>query len=56
MNSKDAPIPLMVLVVYTAFYNTFDIKYKAENFTDTDSNSDTNAYRHMMAIIIHLHT
>ena len=42
--SKGGPIPL--------FSDTFDTKYRAENFTDTDSN--TNAYRHMVAIIRHL--
>ena len=36
------------------FSNTFDTKYSAENFTDTDSDTDINAYRHMIAIIIHL--
>ena len=34
------------------FSDTFDTKYTAENVTDTDS--DTNAYRHMVAIISHL--
>ena len=36
------------------YSDTFDTKYRAENFTDTDSNTDTNAYRHMVAIISHL--
>ena len=43
---KGGPIPL--------FSDTFDTKYRAENFTDTDSDTDTNAYRHMVAIISHL--
>ena len=29
-------------------------KYRAESFTNTDSDTDTNAYRHMVAIISHL--
>ena len=36
------------------FSDTFDTQYRAENFTDTDSDADTNAYRHMVAIISHL--
>ena len=36
------------------FSDISDTKYRAENFTDTDSDTDTNAYRHMVAIISHL--
>ena len=39
---------------YHFFPNTFETKYRAENFTDSDSDIDTNAYRHYMAIISHL--
>ena len=46
LESKGGPIPL--------FSDTFDTKYRAENFTDTDSDTDTNAYRHMVVIISHL--
>ena len=46
IKTKGGPIPL--------FSDTFDTKYRAENFTDTDSDTDTNAYRHMVAIISHL--
>ena len=42
--NKGGPIPL--------FSDTFDTKYRAENFTYADS--DTNAYRHMVTIISHL--
>ena len=44
--TKGGPIPL--------FSDNFDTKYRAENFTDTDSDTDTNAYRHIVAIISHL--
>ena len=44
--TKGGPIPF--------FSDTFDTKYRAENFIDTDSDTDTNAYRHMVAIISHL--
>ena len=44
--NKGGPIPL--------FSNTFDTKYRAKNFPDTDSDTDTNTYRHMLAIISHL--
>ena len=46
LNTKGGLIP--------PFSDTFDTKYRAENFTDTDSDTDTNAYRHMVAIISHL--
>ena len=46
MNTKGGPIPF--------FSDTFNTKYRDENFTDTDSDTDTNAYRHMVAIISHL--
>ena len=36
------------------FSSTFDTKYRAESFTDTDSDTDTNVYRHMVTIIGHL--
>ena len=36
--NKGGPIPF--------FSDTFDTKNRAENFTDTDSDTDTNAYRH----------
>ena len=32
------------------FSTTFNTKYRAENFTNTDSDTNTNAYRHMVAI------
>ena len=32
--------------------DTFNTKYTAENFTDSDTN--TNPYRHMVAVIINL--
>ena len=40
-------------IVKTTFSDTFDTKYRAENYTN---NSDINAnpYRHMVAMIIHL--
>ena len=37
----------------TTFSDAFETKYKAENFTDTDSNTDTNPYSHMVARISH---
>ena len=43
---KGGPIPL--------FSDTFNSKYVAENFTTTDSNTNTNPYRHMVVIIIPL--
>ena len=46
MDIKGGPIPL--------FSDTFDTNYRAENFTDTDCDTDTNAYRHMVAINSHL--
>ena len=46
VQNKGGPIPL--------FSDTFDTKYRAENFTNTDSDTDTNAYSHMVAIISHL--
>ena len=36
------------------FSDTFDTKYKAENYTHTDSDTNTNPYRHMAAIVDHL--
>ena len=39
---KGGPIPV--------FSNTFDTLYRAKNFTDTDSNTDSNIY------IIYIHT
>ena len=44
--SKGGPIPL--------FSDTFDTKYRAENFSDTDSTTDTNPYKHMVTSIINL--
>ena len=43
--SKGGPISL--------YYDTFDTKYRAGNFTNTDSN--INPYRHKVAIIICFH-
>ena len=40
---KGGPVP--------PFFDTFDTKYRSENFIDTDSNTNTNVYRHMVAII-----
>ena len=38
----------------TTFSNPFDTKYRGKNFTDTDSDTDANPYRHMVAILCHL--
>ena len=46
--TKGEPIP------NTTFSDTFDTKCRAKNFTDTDSDTNTNPYRHMIAMIIHL--
>ena len=43
-------------ITKTTFSDTFDTKCRAENFTNTDSDTNTNPYRHMVAMIIHLFT
>ena len=44
----------LILSNYIALFDTFDTKYRTKNITHTDSNSNTNPHRHMVAIIIHL--
>ena len=43
--AKGGPIPL--------FPDTFDTKYRAKNFTDTNSDTNTNPYSYMVACINH---
>ena len=38
-------------VDYTTFSDTFNAKYRAKNFANTDSDTDTNAHSHMVACI-----
>ena len=45
LSIKGGPIPL--------FSDTFDTKYRAENFTDTDSDTDTNLCSYTVACISH---